>query len=46
MADSVVAESSDDKTADDFAALLLKDRKKRLLKRMNSLLPMIVAQFL
>jgi hypothetical protein len=31
MADSFAAESSDDKTADDLAALLLKDRKKRLL---------------
>ena len=30
VADSVMAESSDDKTANDFAALLLlKDRKKR-----------------
>ena len=30
VADSVLAESSDDKTANDFAALLLlKDRKKR-----------------
>jgi hypothetical protein len=30
VADSVVAESSDDKTANDFAALLLKTRNKQL----------------
>jgi hypothetical protein len=30
VADSVVAESSNDQTANDFAAVLLKDRKKRL----------------
>jgi hypothetical protein len=31
VAHSVVAESSDDKTANDFAALLLRDQKKRFL---------------
>ena len=32
IAHSVVAESSDDKTANDFAALLLRDQKKRVLR--------------